>query len=139
MAYEFAGFFARPTLPCPESLPPGGVWRDIDAPFVGVGVRLPSLIDDDTLPSPPDLHALARDLGLHDADRWIYMTYICLGGDIDFVYGLGSRGGVPFGPVKEDAPEKVEATYTGLMEQFGISAEVALRFAPFMRGYWGGD
>ena len=137
MAYEFAGFFAQPTVPCPGTLPPGAAWREITAPFMGVGVRLPSLLDGDTLPSPPDLHALATDMRLHAADRWIYLTYICWGGDIDFVYGLGCRGGVPFGPVKEDDHDKVEAAYTGLMEQFGISAEASLRFEPFMRGYWG--
>jgi hypothetical protein len=136
MAYEFAGYFARPPVPYPEALPPGAVWREISAPFVGVGVRLPSLLDDDALPSPPDLHALATALGLHAADRWSYLTYICWGGDIDFVYGLGFGSGVAFGPVKEDDHDKVEAAYTGLMEQFGVAAEASQRFEPFMRGYW---
>jgi hypothetical protein len=68
----------------------------------------------------------------------VYLSYVCWAGQIDFVYGLGSCGGVPFGPVKEDdAHDAVKAAYTGLMEQFGVSAPVALQFEPFRRGYWG--
>ena len=98
-------------------------------------MRLPALVSE--APAAADVQRLAQQLGLHAADCWLYLTYDCWGGDIDFVYGLGSRGGVPFGPVKEDAHEDAEAAYTGLMEKFGISASAALRFEPFMRGYWG--
>jgi hypothetical protein len=135
MAYWFAGFFARPVVPRPEALPQGAVWREITTPFVGVGVRLPALLG--KVPPPADVQTLARELGLLAADRWIYLTYTCWAGQIDVVYGLGSRGGVPFGPVKESARQTVKAAYTSLMEQFGIPAETALRFEPFTRGYWG--
>ena len=38
--YEFTGYFARPAVPQPVSLPTGAVWREIAVPFVGVGVRV---------------------------------------------------------------------------------------------------
>ena len=135
MAYEFTGFFARPSVSQPVPLPQGAVWREIANPFAGVGVRLPH--DEDRLLAPLEAENLARQLGLDVADCWVYLTYVCWGGGIDFVYGLGSRHGVPFGPVNEDAREAVEAAYTDLMEQFGVPATVALQFEPFQRGYWG--
>jgi hypothetical protein len=136
MAYEFTGFFARAVVPQPVSLPPGTVWREIASPFAGVGVRLPRS-DDDRLLLASEAEVLARQLGLDAADRWIYLTYVCWGGDIDFIYGVASHGGVRFGPVKEDAHDAVEAAYTGLMEQFGVPAKAAMKFDPFRRGYWG--
>jgi hypothetical protein len=136
MGYQFAGFFAQPALVRPDSLPQHAAWREIDTPFTGVGVRLPALIG--RTPPPGEVQALARQLGLHAAASWLYLTYDSWGGRIDFVYGLGSRGDVPFGPVEEDNVEKVEAAYIDLMGQLGVSAEGALRFAPFERGYWGG-
>jgi hypothetical protein len=47
------------------------------------------------------------------------------------------RAGNPFGPVEEHDLDRVEAAYTDLMEQFGLSAEDALNFDLFARGYWG--
>jgi hypothetical protein len=137
--YQFAGFFAQPTVPRPKALPEGAAWLSITTPFVGDGVRLPALIDPEVLPPLADVQALARSLGVLDADSWIYLYYVCWGGDIDFVYGLGSRDGVPFGPAEESYRDKVEAVYTALMENFGVSTADALRFEPFMRGFWGED
>jgi hypothetical protein len=137
VAYEFVGFLARPTVARPEALPEGAVWREITAPFVGVGVRLPTSDDLEALPAPDDVQALARSLGVIAANRWLYLHYVCWGGDIDFVYGLGSLDGVPFGPVEESDHDKVEAAYVGLMEHLGIAEADALRFDPFTRGYWG--
>jgi hypothetical protein len=135
MAYQFAGFFASPAVPRPDVLPAGAVWREVVSPFIGVGVRLPALIG--KTPAQADVESLARQLGVDAADRWLYLTYDCWGGGIDFVYGFGSRGGQPFGPVEEDALDAVEAAYTSLMAQFGVSAVDALQFKPFERGYWG--
>ena len=137
VAYRFAGFFARPPVPCPGALPDGAVWREIAAPFEGVGVRLPALVGES--PSPDDVQALARQLGVADADYWLYLTYDCWAGAIDFVYGLGSREGVPIPPVEASARDRVTAAYTGLMEQFGVPADRAIGFEPFERGYWGDD
>jgi hypothetical protein len=134
VAYTFIGFFARPAVLQPTTLPPGVVWRAIDAPFVGVGVWLPGSAYSRLAPS--EAAALARQFGLDAADSWVYLTYVCWAGQIDFVYGLGAHQGAPFGPVEEDGKD-VEAAYTGLMEQFGVPAAVALRFEPFQRGYWG--
>jgi hypothetical protein len=39
--------------------------------------------------------------------------------------------------VEEDALDAVEAAYTSLMAEFGVSAEDAFQFKPFARGYWG--
>lgn len=135
--HEFTGFFVRPQVPRTEPLPAGAVWRDITTPFVGVGVRLSRL--DETLLPPSEVVELARQLGFNVAICWVYLTYVCWGGDIDFVYGLGSNCGVGFRPIKEDARDAVEASYTGLMEQFGLPAEVVLQFEPFKRSYWGED
>jgi hypothetical protein len=128
MAYQFAGFFAQPAAVRLDSLPQHAIWRDIDAPFTVVGVRLPSLIGKS--PTRADVQALARQPGLPGAECWLYLTYDCFGGEIDFVYGLGSRGGVPFGPVEEDNLGKAEAAYINLMARFGVSAEAAVRFEP---------
>lgn len=135
MAYEFTGFFARPAVPQPVALPPGAVWREIAAPFSGIGVRLPGSAD--RLLPPPEVEALARQFGLGAADRWVYLNYVCWGGDIDFVYGFGWHCGTAFGPIQEDARDAVEAVYTGLMGRFGVAAADALNFPPFIRGFWG--
>lgn len=142
MPYLFVGFFARPAVPRPGAMPEGAVWRDILAPFNGVGVWLPASFEDEegmSLLTPAEAQARASALGIAAADHWIYLYYFCWGGDIDFVYGLGSRGGVPFGPVRESEPGKVEAAYVGLMEEFGVSEADALYFEPFVRGFWGVD
>lgn len=132
MAFWFTGFFSRPTVPLPETLPAGAVWRDIATPFVGVGLRL---ADSDGKHTPAEVDALARQLGLDGAECWVFLRYTCWGGRIDSVDGLGSCGGVPFDLISED--DDAETAYLQLMEQFGIPAETALRFEPFHRGYWG--
>ena len=135
MAYGFTGFFAAPVLAQPAGLPPGAAWREIASPFTGVGISLPPLLSN--TPARDEVEALARQLGLDAAERWLYLTYICWAGQIEFVYGLGASAGVPFGPVKEDEQDTVERAYTWLMARFGVSVEDALRFAPFTRGFWG--
>lgn len=88
-------------------------------------------------PPPDEVGARARELGTTAADRWPFLTDDCWAGSIDLVSGLGARDGVPIVPVEESSQEKVAAAYASLMEQFGISPDVALRFQPFGRGYWG--
>jgi hypothetical protein len=134
MAYSFVGLFAKPPVAQPASLPTGVVWRVIDSPFSGVGIKLPDWLDEH-----PDVDAgsqLIQQFGLASCD-WLFLNYVCWGGDIDYVYGFGCRGGRAFGPVEEYARGAVVEAYTGLMEQFGVSAEDALRFPPFVRGFWG--
>ncbi|WP_165250400.1 hypothetical protein [Paludisphaera soli] len=135
MPYQFAGFFARPAVPKPADPPPDAVWRDVASPFVGVGVLLPEWIG--RTPAPGRVRALARRLGLDAAEGWLDLTYSCWGGDVDFVYGLGVRAGEAFGPIEVKEIGRAEAAYLDLMGRFGISAEDALRFEPFTRGYWG--
>jgi hypothetical protein len=84
--YEFAGFLAS-SIPRPVHLSDNAVWRDIDAPFVGVGIRLPELLEN--APTRIEIEAIARRLGISEADRWLYLTYMCWGGELEFVYGLG--------------------------------------------------
>lgn len=134
MAYWFAGFFARPAIPKPDDLRADALWREISQPFIGVGVRLPHL--QGKCPSASEVATLADALGLGAADCWLYLTYTCWGGQIDSVYGLGSRGGVAFGPVEESARDTVEPAFIGLMSQLGVSNQDARQFAPFERGYW---
>jgi hypothetical protein len=135
LAYQFAGFFAKPPIDRQGNLPEGAVWRHIAEPFLGVGVRLPALIGE--RPAIADVQRLLRQLGLHRATDWLYVTYDCFGGDLDFVYGVGVRGGHHFGPLDESDWSKVEGVYLGLMGEFGVEPNDALRFAPFRRGFWG--
>ena len=135
MAYAFAGFFAKPVVTQPDELPAGAVWRIIATPFVGVGLRLPELLDH--TPSPAQVTTLARQFGFTEATDWLCLKYVCWGGAIDFVSGLGAREGRPFGVIEESARDKVVAAYTGLMSAFGVSAEDAMQFPPFVRGFWG--
>lgn len=135
MSYRFAGFFADPSVPAPDVLPEGAVWRVIKSPFDGVGLRLESFVG-----QSPDVRvvaALADGFGFSRADRWIYLTYDCWAGQVDFVFGLGMKGGVAFGPRESSDEDRVEAEYLALMQAFGLTDSQALNFAPFFRGFWG--
>jgi hypothetical protein len=133
--YRFAGFFAKPWIDRPTSLPEGAVWRSVSVPFAGVGVRLPALIGQS--PDPAEVERLLRQVGLHAATDWLYLTYDCWAGRIDYVYGLGVRSGHAFGPAKESDVSKVRAAYLELMGEFGVQPADALAFPPFVRGFWG--
>ena len=103
MAYRFNGFFARPPVDRPTTLPEGAVWRDIVAPFVGVGVRIRVTGIGDDEPGPEDARTLLAAVGLGGASDWVYLSYVTWAGPIDSVYGLGVSGGREFGPVAGDA------------------------------------
>jgi hypothetical protein len=133
--YRFAGFFAKPLIDRPARLPEEAVWRTISVPFEGIGVRLPALIGES--PSPSEVNRLLQEVGLHAAMDWLYITYDCWAGRIDSVYGLGVRSGQFFGPVKESDISQVKAVYLALMREFGVQPDDALRFPPFVRGFWG--
>jgi hypothetical protein len=135
MAYWFTGFFAQPRIVAADTPPPGALWKEIVSPFLGVGVRLPQQYGEK--PEAVKIEAIAEQLGFDTAESWIFLHYVCWGGRIDFVYGLGQRRGVKFGPVEESDLSKVKDVYIRLMAQFGIPADVALDFEPFKRGYWG--
>ena len=137
MAFWFSGFFARPPVSRPETLPEGAVWRQISAPFAGVGVRLEHLSG--KKPAPDRVEALARQLGIARATDWLYLTYVCWAGRVDSVYGLGVRGGRLFGPIVESAVRLARDAYLELMGEFGVGPADALRFPPFERGFWGED
>jgi hypothetical protein len=133
--YRFAGFFAKPLIDQPASLPEDAVWRSISLPFTGVGVRLPALIGES--PAPSEVRCLLQQVGLHAATDWLYITYDCWAGRIDYVYGLGVRSDHTFGPVKEADISKVKTAYVELPGEFGVQPDDAIQFAPFERGYWG--
>lgn len=135
MTYRFAGFFAGPSVPTPEELPDDAVWREISAPFVGVGLRLGSLVG--KTPDAATVTALAHRFGFNRAERWIYLTYDCWGGLLDSVYGMGMKDDVPFGPRECSEDDLVEDEYVSLMRAFGLEKSDALYFAPFVRGFWG--
>lgn len=135
MAYQFAGLFSKFWPGGVLESAPGVVWKVIDTPFAGVGVRLAALLGES--PPPGEVEALRERYGLGQVKDWLYLSYDCWGGRIDFVYGLGSRGGRRFGPVEDSAMETVEAAYLGLMAEFGVSAADAENFPPFRRGFWG--
>jgi hypothetical protein len=133
--YRFAGFFAKPIIARPESLPGGVAWRCIAVPFEGVGVRVAALIGQS--PELTEVNRVRTQVGLQDATNWLYLTYDCWAGRVEYVYGLGSRSGVPFGPVKESDISRVPAAYVAVMGSFGVQPADALRFPPFVGGFWG--
>jgi hypothetical protein len=135
--YQFAGFFAKPVIDLPEILPEGAVWRTISIPFQGVGVRLAALLGES--PEPRRVNGLLEQLGLQDSIDWLYLTYVCWGGQLDYVYGLGVRGGQAIGPIEESDEARVDDAYLELMGQFGVEPADARRFPPFIRGFWGED
>jgi hypothetical protein len=135
MAYRFTGFFARPTIERPAVLPDTAVWREITVPFAGVGIRLPSLANDE--PGPDEARRLLAEVGLGGAADWVYLSYVTWAGPIDSVYGLGVSGGRAFGPVGESEGDKARAAYLELMGAFGVAPADALHFPPFVRGFWG--
>jgi hypothetical protein len=135
MTYRFAGLFARPTIERPTVLPRGAVWREITTPFVRVGVRLSDLANDK--PGPEEARRLLADVGLGGAVDWLYLSYVTWAGPINSVYGLGAAGGQEFGPVRMWDVDKARGAYLELMAAFGVSPADALRFPPFVRGFWG--
>ena len=136
MSYEFTGFFAAPAIQRPITLPEGTVWRNIETPFVGVGVKLVERDNDAPLPSQTDVLGLLRQVSLSDAQRWLFLTYVCWSGLIDFVYGMGSRDGQIFGPAQDDEVDSAGPLFASLMKQFGVDLGDRIYFAPFVRGYW---
>lgn len=134
MPYQFAGFLATDPVVRPAHMPADSVWRKIEDPFVGVGLLLPDLIG--KVMEESQVLALAASLGLDSAAKWIFLQYDCWGGEIDYVYGLGSSDGERFGPIEESALDKVQSTYIALMAHLGITESEALSFKPFDRGFW---
>ena len=133
--YRFTGFFARPDVERPDTLPAGAVWCEVAAPFVGVGVSLPELTNDK--PGPDEARRLLAAVGLGEAAHWLFINYVTWAGPIDNVYGLGSSGGRAFGPVAECDNDKTRAAYLELMGAFGVAPADAANFPPFRRGFWG--
>jgi hypothetical protein len=133
--YRFTGFFARPAVEQPATLPAGAVRREITAPFAGVGVRLPALAGKE--PGLDEAQRLLAEVGLGGAADWLFIDYVTWAGPIDSVYGLGLSGGRAFGPVAESDGDKTRAAYLELMGAFGVAEANALNFPPFVRGFWG--
>jgi hypothetical protein len=138
--YYFAGFFAKPPVPSPSALPPGAVWRNVEAPFLGVGVRLSGWVED--RPGELSPQEMASGLGIAAAEDWLYIEYFCWGGVLESVSGIGSRGGRAFGNISAGSERPwlnegvVRTSYTTLMAEFGVAEADALSFPPFVHGYW---
>ena len=132
--YRFIGFFARPVIDRPATLPSGVVWREITAPFTGVGVRSPGLANHE--PGPDEARQLLAEVGLGRAADWLFIKYVTWAGRIESVYGLGSSGNRAFGPGGSD-DDTSQPTYLELMGAFGVSEADALNFPPFVRRFWG--
>ncbi len=135
MTYRFAGFLSSTRIAHPTALPAGAAWREITVPFQGSGVRLTEFLGE--VPAIETIEQLAAALGFDSAETWLYLTYDCWGGQVDFVYGFGRRHGETFGPVEEDALPNVEVAFSSLMAKLGLSSDQAMRFTPFERGFWG--
>lgn len=135
MAYQFAGFLAPSDteLIHYSALPADAMSRRITAPFNGVGIRMPSLVG--KRPSPDEIKRLAAATGIAQAPSWLYIAYATWG-RIDSVYAYGVQDAEEFGPVDDSNEETVKATFVGIMARIGVDARDALRFAPFVRGFW---
>ena len=133
--YRFTGFFARPVIEQPTTLPASAVWREIAAPFAGVGVSLPQLAGEE--PRPDEVRRLLAEIGLDAAADWLFIDYVTWAGPIAKVYGLGLSGGREVGPIAESDDDRTRAAYLELMGVFGVAEANALNFPPFVRGFWG--
>ena len=133
--YRFTGFFARPVIERPATLPNGASWREVATPFAGVGISLPGLTNDK--PGVGEACKLLAEVGLGGATDWLFINYVTWAGPIDSVYGLGASGGRAFGPSNESDRETVRAAFLELMGAFGVTPADALNFPPFVRGFWG--
>jgi hypothetical protein len=132
--YRFTGFFVRPAIERPAALPAGVIWREVAAPFAGVGVYLPGLVG--KKPGLDEARQLLAEVGLNGAADWLFIDYVTWAGRIDSVSGLGSSGGRAFGPVAESDGEKTRAAYLKLMGAFGVAEVDAFDFPPFVRGFF---
>jgi hypothetical protein len=135
MGYRFTGFFARPALAAPTSLQARAVWREITTPFVGVGVRVTGLANDE--PAPDEAQRLLAEVGLSNATDWLYLHYCTWAGQIESVYGMGMIAGQLFGPIRDDSRNGTLQAFLQFMASFGITPADALNFTPFVRGFWG--
>jgi hypothetical protein len=91
--YRFTGFFSRPVIECPSSLPTGAIWRNVSTPFAGVGVSLSHLDHDE--PGPDEAKRLLAEVGLSGATDWLFINYVTWAGHIDSVWaGSGWWSGV---------------------------------------------
>ena len=141
--YLFAGFFAIGEIARPQRITqPDVIWRQIESPFIGVGIRTGFLLQEE--PEAAYVIALAKEFNISDSDAWIYLTYTCAGG-LDSVYGMGLAAGSWFGPRASSdlfrerpwSENVVTDVYVDLMGKFGLSRKDALNFPPFVRGFWG--
>jgi hypothetical protein len=135
MTYIFTGFFATSPIKSPSQLPEHAVWREITHPFIGIGLLLPDFEHAEEKESY--ILDLASKFGFSLTSRWIFLDYVCWAGNIDSVYGFGCVEGEQFGPIEESNYENVENAYVEIMSRIGVSANDALYFEPFVRGYWG--
>jgi len=135
MAYQFAGFLVPTSqdIVSTAALPDDALRRAITSPFVGIGVRLPSLIG--KAPPASQVNALAEEIGIAGAPSWLFIAYDTWG-CIDSVYAVGVRDGIAFGPFDDSNVQTVEATFLQAMARIGVDPENALRFKPFERGFW---
>jgi hypothetical protein len=132
--YRFTGFFARPVIDRPATLPTKSSWREVATPFAGVGVSLPGLANDK--PDSAEARRLLAEVGLGGATDWLFINYVTWAGPIDSVYGLGVSGDREFGTSSESDRETTRAAYLELMGAFGVAPADALNFPPFVRGFW---
>ena len=136
MTYRFKGFFVRPAFRLRGDIPAGAIWREINSPFIGIGIRLPDDESDEVkLLTIDDILTLSRQLGFETAN-WVYLDYVCWGGQIDFNHGIASSNGLISRTVKAEG-EFAEAAFIQILEDFSIPSDVALNFEPFTRHYWG--
>ncbi len=145
MTYIFTGFFIHDInlgkINSTElsQIDGDSVIKEIVKPFHGLGIRLPNydyLRQKTNDIKIDEIKDWATRLGFYEK-RWIFLEYICWGGQLDSVMGLVHHNTGDFINLSSDDYEDVDKVYTELMVHFGVSEDHAMDFPPFYRKFWG--
>lgn len=144
MTYIFTGFFIHHVdLDNIDSIELSRIDGDsvikvIEKPFHGLGIRLPNYdylrkkADDVKISEIKDW---ATRLGFQGR-KWIFLEYICWGGQLDSVMGTIHQETGEFTHLSSDDNQNADKVYLELMALFEVSKEDAIDFPPFYRKFW---
>ena len=130
MAYAFKGIFSKSAKIDQTALSSEHVFREVTEPFIGCGILTPDMPQ-----SFDECSNYLKFLGILDRD-WMFLDYQTWAGPVDYVFAMGSRSGVMFGPIEADGDTAEDAFFQAL-EAFGLEEGEGAIFPPFERGFWG--
>jgi hypothetical protein len=113
------------------------VVKEIENPFLGVGIRIPNYpVQQNENISADKIINLAERLGFSEK-KWIFLDYQCWGGNLADVMGFVHTGSGNFELLSSDNNQDANMVYKELMVHFGVAEKAAFDFPPFYRGFWG--